>query len=152
MGMKAVQTKPTNQQHHRKPKPTPTEEHLSGNKCKKGMVFLSKECSLIEKMISYNWEISAGKNIASMCVCYMLECALTTGFCAPLTNMCPLIAAFQASYALTTLGGTTFFPTQICPWREVASGLFLSVLSHQGPCTITMLSFSGAAYHYSRYC
>lgn len=36
-----------------------------------------------------------------LCVPNMLECALTTGFGAPLTNMCPLIAAFQASCLCT---------------------------------------------------
>lgn len=36
-----------------------------------------------------------------LCFCYMLECALTTGLSAPLTNTCPLIAAFQASYLCT---------------------------------------------------
>lgn len=36
-----------------------------------------------------------------LCVCYMLERALTPGFSAPLTNTCPLIAAFQARYLCT---------------------------------------------------
>lgn len=64
------------------------------------MVFLSRECSSIDRIILYNQGISEGTNV-KLCVCYMLQCALKAGFSAPLTNMCSLIAASQASFLCT---------------------------------------------------
>lgn len=64
--MKGAQTQPTNCTTE-----NPNQPPLK-NICQetnvKIMVFLSKECSLIEKIISYNWEIAEGTNVTSMCL------------------------------------------------------------------------------------
>lgn len=70
-----------------------------------------------------------------LCVCYVLECALITGFSAALTKVyVSLIAAFQASYLSTDDHQRNIFAcSDLSLGRRVDSGLF----SDTKPYTIT---------------